>query len=121
MAHRALYGVAVLVGWSVFAVAALGLLTVLGAEMGKPYHRLTDAFFVVGGDHEAGTAALAYGALLISSVTALASIFFGWRQDRRQARDLELKLKELQIKMLELQLKSAQASRPREQHAKASN
>jgi len=51
------------------------------------------------------TELLTMGSVLISGVTAFTAVFFGWRQDRRQARDLELKTKELQIKLLELQHK----------------
>ena len=125
MASGIAYRVAILLA------VALGLVAVGGlffAWVGRP---LSGTLFVFGrpvselpGHDAAGetrSAILAYGALFISSVTALASIFFGWRQDRRQVRDLELRMKELQIKMLDLQLKSAQASDERKQAGKISN
>jgi hypothetical protein len=42
---------------------------------------------------------------VVTSMTALAGIFFGWRQDRRQARTLDIRTKELELKVLELQSK----------------
>lgn len=41
-------------------------------------------------------AIVAYGALLISAVTAFSGVFFGWRKDRREARELELRVRELE-------------------------
>jgi uncharacterized membrane protein YbhN (UPF0104 family) len=54
-------------------------------------------------DERVKAAILAYGALFLSAVAALSGVFFGWRKDRREAKDLELKTKELEIKLRELE------------------
>jgi hypothetical protein len=40
-----------------------------------------------------------------SSISTGANIFFGWRKDRRDGRELELKVKELELKLREDELK----------------
>jgi hypothetical protein len=39
--------------------------------------------------------------LFLTAIGTFAAVFFGWRGDRRQARELELKVKELEIKLQE--------------------
>jgi len=46
---------------------------------------------------------LAYHALMASIVTALASLYFGWRRDRRHAAELEYRAKQLEMKLRELE------------------
>jgi len=47
--------------------------------------------------------------VFITSISTLSAIFLGWRLDRRQARELELKTKDLELKIKELELKLASA------------
>jgi len=49
------------------------------------------------------------GALVLTSISTFSAVFFAWRVDRRQARELELKTKDLEMKMKELELKLAAA------------
>jgi hypothetical protein len=47
--------------------------------------------------------------LFLTSLATFSTILLGWRLDRRQARELELKVKDLEIKNKELELKIATA------------
>lgn len=46
-----------------------------------------------------GTFVIATLTLILSTLGTVASIIFGWRADRRQVKELELKVKELEKKM----------------------
>ena len=48
-----------------------------------------------------------YAPLLLSSIGTFSTILLGWRQDRRQVKELGLKTKELELKIKELELKLA--------------
>jgi hypothetical protein len=37
--------------------------------------------------------------LVLTAIGTFSAVFFGWRLDRRQARELELKIKELELKI----------------------
>jgi hypothetical protein len=52
--------------------------------------------------------------LLITFIGTFSTIFLGWRLDRRQAKELELKTKELELKIKELELKLLSAQKPPE-------
>lgn len=45
------------------------------------------------------TVVVGYGALFVSAVAAFSGVFFGWRKDRRDVRELELKLRELEHRL----------------------
>jgi hypothetical protein len=45
--------------------------------------------------------------LFLTSLTTFSAILLGWRLDRRQAKELELKTKDLELKIKELELKLA--------------
>jgi len=42
------------------------------------------------------------GTFLVMAISTLSSIYFGWRIDRRQNRESELKIKELELKIEQL-------------------
>jgi hypothetical protein len=50
-------------------------------------------------DDQIRATVLAYGGLLISGLTALAGIFFGWRKDRRDAKEFRIRVRELERKL----------------------
>jgi hypothetical protein len=49
------------------------------------------------------------GTLVLTATSTFSAVFFAWRVDRRQAKELELKTKDLEMKMKELELKLASA------------
>jgi hypothetical protein len=51
------------------------------------------------------TAVFTYGGALLSAVVAFSGVFFGWGTDRREAKDLKLKVKGLEIKLHDLESK----------------
>jgi hypothetical protein len=50
--------------------------------------------------------------LFLTSLATLSTILLGWRVDRRQVKELDLKTKELELKNKELELKLASAQVP---------
>lgn len=54
-----------------------------------------------------------YGTLAISALTAFSAIYFGFRQDRRAARETEIRAKELEIRLLEMEHRLSGQAKPR--------
>ena len=46
---------------------------------------------------------IALAALIVSSMTAFSGVYFGWQDDRRDAAESELRVRELQLKVAELE------------------
>ena len=47
--------------------------------------------------------------LVLTALSSFSAVFLGWRLDRRQAKELNLKTKDLELKITELEMKLASA------------
>ena len=51
---------------------------------------------------------LPFATILFTAISTFSAVFFGWRVDRRQTRELELKVKELELKIAEASTRNAE-------------
>ena len=87
--------------WTASIVSAILLLTVIVAAVwASLYVRSHPA---APGHEHMGSLALTYGALLVFAVAVFSSVFFAWRRERLEARELRRQVADLRLKVGELE------------------
>lgn len=89
--------------WAALVVSTILLLAVAAATIWAVYARST----LPPDDKHIASLGITYGGLLIISGGIFSGIFFGWRQERREARDLRQRNANLQYDIHELEQKIA--------------